>query len=246
MLVLVFFLLIFLLPLWHTRVSPSDSAWPSSSSLALSPFFFLLCSFFRSRTALVLVLSVRTPRTLGFVSTLYLCSPLSFSFHLSSYILFPYRPSGLPWLLPPTVMVRESESLFAKRLSVGVKTMVFFFHVKHWHPFHIEVLLMCCMRQSVQGLTSKVFYVDVILRTVPDYKWASYLVQGQTTIPYLSPAGELRGVWWVRGSFVQSVSEWVTTLKWSHIVLSDEGGPLRSKTTKKDAVKASTINWIID
>lgn len=127
MLVLVFFPLIFLLPLWHTRVSPSDSAWPSSSSLALSPFFFLLCSFFRSRTALVLVLSVRTPRTLGFVSTLYLCSPLSFSFHLSSYILFPYRPSGLPWLLPPTVMVRESESLFAKRLSVGVKTMVFFF-----------------------------------------------------------------------------------------------------------------------
>lgn len=62
-------------------------------------------------------------------------------------------------------MVRESESLFAKRLSVGVKIIVymFFFLLKHWNLFHIEVILMCCMGQSVQKLASKAaaFYVDV-------------------------------------------------------------------------------------
>lgn len=49
-------------------------------------------------------------------------SPLSFAFHLSSYILFLYRHSKLPWLFLPTVMVRvrESKSLCAKKIVCGV------------------------------------------------------------------------------------------------------------------------------
>lgn len=78
-------------------------------------------------------------------------SPLFFSFHLSSYILFPYRPSRLPWLFPPTVTVRQSESLFAKRLSVGVKNIVKFFFFLSVSCETLTSLLYCSIIDVLHG-----------------------------------------------------------------------------------------------
>lgn len=90
-----------------TPVSPSGSARLSSSSLALSPFFSL---FSLQKLHHFGVSAVRSHSHTVFcfnsVFMLSAHSPLSFPFHLASYILFPYRPSRLPWLFPPMVTVR--------------------------------------------------------------------------------------------------------------------------------------------
>lgn len=69
--------------------------WPDRPPLPL-PSFFLLCSFLRSCTTLVLVLSVLTLAHCVLFQLCIYALRFSFSFHLPFYILFLYGLSGLP------------------------------------------------------------------------------------------------------------------------------------------------------
>lgn len=59
-------------------------------------------------------------------------SPLFFSFHLSSYILLPCRPSRLPRLFLPVVTVRQSESVCQKICLCGLRiSCIYIFDIFH-------------------------------------------------------------------------------------------------------------------
>lgn len=111
-------------------MSPPDSATTSTSRLALCVVFSFL--FFFSLRFLqklhhfgVSAVHLHSHTVLCFNSVFMLSapSPLFFSFHLSSYILLPCRPSRLPRLFLPVVTVRQSESVCQKICLCGLRIL---------------------------------------------------------------------------------------------------------------------------